>query len=102
MDYDVIIEYDKYDVETDEELWSARRAEIYEENKQDMIDLALEVARNNFAETAKSKNGAKLNEEKIKSFAVTWFKENAENNDDYDFMEKLNSFIDEVAAMSRM
>lgn len=95
-------EDDNYGYNDEADAWEAQRAELYEDNKNDVIQIALEVARNNFAETARAKNGAKLNEEKIVNIAAKWFEENVVNDGDLDFLDKLNTLIDEVAAIARM
>lgn len=97
-----ITTYDKYDVNTDEELFEVRRNELYEDNKQDTINLALEVARMNFAETTKAKKGAELNEKPIIAYATKWFEENVINDDDLDFLDRLNGLIETVAQMAKM
>ena len=95
-------EDDNYGYNDEADAWEAQRAELYEDNKNDVIQIALEVARNNFAETTRCKNGAKLNEEKIVKIAEEWFIENVVNDGDLDFLDKLNTLIDEVAAIARM
>ena len=93
---------DNYDYDCEADVWEEQRQQLYEDNKNDVINIALEVARNNFAETARAKNGAKLNEEKIVNIAAKWFEENVVNDGDLDFLDKLNTLIDEVAAIARM
>lgn len=97
-----IVTYDKYNVDTDEELFEVRRAELYEDNKQDTINLALEVAHMNFAETTKAKAGAKLNEKPIIAYAAKWFEENVIDDGELDFIERLNGLIETVAQMAKM
>lgn len=97
-----ITTYDKYDVDTDEELFEVRRAELYEDNKQDTINLALEVAHMNFAETTKAKRGAELNEKAIIEYASKWFEENVIDDGELDFIERLNGLIETVAQMAKM
>ena len=43
-----------------------------------------------------------MNEEKIVNIAAKWFEENVVNDGDLDFLDKLNTLIDEVAAIARM
>ena len=93
---------DNYGYNCEADVWEEQRQQLYEDNKNDVINIALEVARNNFAETARAKNGAKLNEEKIVNIAAKWFEENVVNDGDLDFLDKLNTLIDEVAAIARM
>ena len=95
-------ENDNYGYDCEADAWEEQRKQLYEDNKNDVIQIALEVARNNFAETARAKNGAKLNEEKIVNIAAKWFEENVVNDGDLDFLDKLNTLIDEVAAIARM
>ena len=93
---------DNYDYDCEADVWEEQRQQLYEDNKNDVIQIALEVARNNFAETTRCKNGAKLNEEKIVKIAEEWFVENVINDGDLDFLDKLNNLIDQVAAIARM
>lgn len=93
---------DNYGYNDEADAWETQRKQLYEDNKNDVINIALEVARNNFAKTARAKNGAKLNEEKIVNIAAKWFEENVVNDGDLDFLDKLNTLIDEVAAIARM
>ena len=93
---------DNYDYDCEADVWEEQRQQLYEDNKNDVIQIALEVASNNFAETTRCKNGAKLNEEKIVKIAEEWFVENVINDGDLDFLDKLNNLIDQVAAIARM
>lgn len=95
-------EDDNYGYDCEADVWEEQRQQLYEDNKNDVINIALEVARNNFAETTRCKNGAKLNEEKIVKIATEWFEENVVNDGDLDFLDKLNNLIDQVAAIARM
>lgn len=96
------LENDNYGYDCEADAWEEQRQQLYEDNKNDVIQIALEVARNNFAETTRCKNGAKLNEEKIVKIAEEWFVENVVNDGDLDFLDKLNTLIDQVAAIARM
>lgn len=93
---------DNYGYDCEADVWEEQRQQLYEDNKNDVIQIALEVARNNFAETTRCKNGAKLNEEKIVKIATEWFEKNVVNDEDLDFLDKLNNLIDQVAAIARM
>lgn len=93
---------DNYGYDCEADAWEEQRRQLYEDNKNDVINIALEVARNNFAETTRAKNGAELNEEKIIKIAEEWFVENVVNDGDLDFLDKLNNLIDQVAAIARM
>lgn len=96
------LEDDNYGYDCEADVLEEQRQQLYEDNKNDVINIALEVARNNFAETTRCKNGAKLNEEKIVKIATEWFEENVVNDGDLDFLDKLNNLIDQVAAIARM